>query len=311
MAQVATPGISKYVAAANARAWKTERRIAIVVVVVPFLALVSGIVLLWGHGIRPVDLGLLIGGYVLTVIGIGVGFHRLVSHKAFATPHPVRVAFAILGSTAAQGPVLYWAAIHRRHHACADRPGDPHSPYLTDHGDSGGLRGFWHSHTGWLFRPDVTDWVHYVPDLLRDRAMFRVSQMYFWWIALGLLIPGLIGFAVTPTLRGFGLGVLWGGLVRIALGHHTTWSVNSICHMFGSQPYEVQDESRNNLLIALFAFGEGWHNNHHAFPSAAFHGFTWWQIDLSGYLIRMMRLLGLAWDIKMPPAEKILRGAQR
>lgn len=293
------------IAAANAQAWKTERRIALLVVIIPFLSLIGAIVLLWGTGIRPVDLAMLIVGYALTVVAIGVGFHRLVSHKAFSAPPMVRLALCALGSMAAQGPVLYWAAIHRRHHACADRPGDPHSPYLAEHGALGYVQGFWHSHTGWLFDPDVTDWVHYVPDLLRDRALFRVSRMYGWFVALGLLIPGAIGFAVTPGLSGFLLGVLWGGLVRIAVTHHTTWSVNSICHMFGTRPYKVRDQSRNNFFIALFTFGEGWHNNHHAFPSAALHGFKWWQVDISGYLIRLLQLCRLARDLKRPPADKI------
>jgi stearoyl-CoA desaturase (delta-9 desaturase) len=293
-------------APANHDAWSRERRVALVVVTVPFLCLASAVALSWGWGIRPVDLLLLGAMYSITVIGIGVGFHRLISHKAFTTSSNARLVLCVLGSMAAQGPALYWAAIHRRHHSFADHVGDPHSPHLGHEGAIGWLQAFWHAHTGWLFDHEITDWVHYIPDLLRDRRLFRCSRLYFLWVALGIAIPGAIGFVVTPTLKGALLGMFWGGLVRIALVHHTTWSVNSICHLFGTRPYATTDHSRNNLVIALLAFGEGWHNNHHAFPSSAMHGLRWWQIDICGYVIQLMQTAGMASGLKRPPAEKIV-----
>jgi stearoyl-CoA desaturase (delta-9 desaturase) len=240
--------------------------------------------------------------YSLNILGIGVGFHRLFSHNAFKAKAPVRVALGILGSMAAQGPALYWAAIHRRHHAFSDREGDPHSPYFAARGNRKSLRGFWHAHVGWLFDPEVHDFAVFVPDLLRDRALFLVHSTYFLWIGLGLALPAGIGY-IAGGWRGAAGGFLWGGLVRIALTHHVTWSVNSLCHMYGSRPFRSKDLSRNNVLLALAAFGEGWHNNHHSFPSSAFHGLHWWQIDISGYVIRLLRATGLAWSVRRPSPE--------
>jgi stearoyl-CoA desaturase (delta-9 desaturase) len=298
------------VLAANDRARALERRVALAVVIVPFLGLVASIALLWGWGIGWLELGLLAGMYTVGIVGIGVGFHRHFSHGSFQTKPVVRWVLAIMGSMAAQGPVLYWAAIHRRHHSCSDQPGDPHSPHLHGGGVGGWLRGFWHSHTGWLFHHEITDWGRYIIDLLRDPVLFRINRLYFVWVVLGLAIPAAIGGAVAGTWTGAFLGFLWGGLVRVCLGHHTTWSVNSLCHLFGTTPYRSNDESRNNFLIALPAFGEGWHNNHHAFPYAAYHGLEWYQIDLNGLCIQLLKLMGLAWNIKVPSA-RALREARK
>jgi stearoyl-CoA desaturase (Delta-9 desaturase) len=289
----------------NDRARGLERRIALAVVIIPFLGLVAAIALLWGLGIGWLELGLLAGMYTVGIVGIGVGFHRHFSHGSFQTTPVIRWTLAVMGSMAGQGPVLYWAAIHRRHHSCSDQPGDPHSPHLHNAGVGGWLRGFWHSHTGWLFHHEITDWGRYIIDLLRDPVLFRINRLYFVWVFLGLLIPAAIGGAVTGTWMGAFLGFLWGGLVRICLGHHTTWSVNSLCHLFGSRPYRSNDESRNNFLIALPAFGEGWHNNHHAFPYSAYHGLEWYQIDWNGLCIRVLKLLGLAWNVKVPSARAL------
>jgi stearoyl-CoA desaturase (delta-9 desaturase) len=295
------PGIAK----ANLPAQKFERAVALTVVITPFLGFIAAIVLFWDYALGPVALGLLISMYAATIIGIGVGFHRLFSHRAFKTNGVVRVILAILGSMAAQGPVLFWAATHRRHHAYSDQPGDPHSPHLHGDGISGLFRGLWHAHTGWLFVHEVTDWTHYIPDLLRDTILFKVNQLYFVWVFLGLLIPTILGGILTGTWVGAFQGFLWGGLVRTFLVHHITWSVNSITHVCGTRPFHSRDQSRNNILIALLAFGEGWHNNHHAFPSSARHGLEWWQIDWNGCVIRILEMIGLAWDVKVPTAHTL------
>jgi len=305
--------ISSYalgVTEANAAAEKFERRIAVVVVVTPFLGFIAAILLLWGHLIGGVELGILVGMYALTTIGIGVGFHRLFSHQSFQTNTAVGAMLAILGSMAAQGPVLFWAAIHRRHHAYSDRPGDPHSPHFHGEGILGMFRGLWHAHTGWLFVHEITDWSHWIPDLLRDRVLFKINQLYFVWVFVGLLIPAILGGVLTGTWMGAFYGLLWGGLVRIFLLHHATWSVNSITHFYGGRPFCTRDESRNNLFVALVAFGEGWHNNHHAFPNSAKHGLKWWQIDINAWVIRTLEMLGLAWDVKVPTA-RMMREARR
>jgi len=172
------------------------------------------------------------------------------------------------------------------------------------------VKGFWHAHTGWLFHHEITDWSRYIIDLLRDPVLFRINRLYFGWVLLGLVLPGAVGGLVTGTWTGALLGFLWGGLVRVCLVHHTTWSVNSICHIFGSTPYRCRDESKNNVWIAVTAFGEGWHNNHHAFPYSAYHGLEWYQIDLNGLCIRVLKRLGLAWNVKVPPAH-VLREARK
>lgn len=285
---------------ANPVATRLERRIALVVVVTPVLGLVAAIALLWGYAVGVRELVLLAVMFSVGTIGIGVGFHRLISHRSFQTSAPMRVLLVILGSFAAQGPVLYWAAIHRRHHQFSDRAGDPHSPNIRGEGFREALRGLWHAHTGWLFVHEITDWGRWVPDLLRDRAVFKANQGYFWWMFLGLLVPAVAGGLWTLSWTGALLGFLWGGLVRMFLGHHATWSINSITHLWGSRPYQSRDYSRNNFLIALFTFGEGWHNNHHAFPTSARHGLEWWQIDINGLVIRALELLGLVWDVTIP-----------
>ena len=288
------------VAAPSATYKKLERRIALIVVITPFLGFLAAIALLWGHGVHLVDLEILVGMYSLSAIGIGVGYHRHFSHRSFETNTVVRVILAVLGSFAAQGPVLYWAAIHRRHHKYSDQPGDPHSPHLHGEGIRGLLRGLWHAHIGWLFVHEITDWHKYIPELLRDRVLFKVNQLYFVWVFIGLAVPTMLAAILTGTWTGAIEGFLWGGLVRIFLEHHATWSVNSICHVYGSRPFRTRDESRNNIWLALISFGESWHNNHHAFPASALHGLKWWQLDVCGLVIRMLRISRLAWNVRMP-----------
>jgi stearoyl-CoA desaturase (Delta-9 desaturase) len=287
------------VANASSADSRIERIAAIVTVIVPMIGLTAAVALLWNTAIGAVELGLLAGMYFLTALGLSLGFHRQFSHQSFKTVPAIRALLGILGSMAAEGPVIFWAATHRRHHQFSDQPGDPHSPNLHGAGIVGTLRGLWHAHVGWLFVHHVTDAGRWVPDLLRDRLAFRISQQYFLWVGLGLAIPAAIGGAVHGNLRGAVLGFLWGGLVRMFVAHHTTWATNSLSHLIGSRPYPTRDNSRNNFLLALITLGDGWHNNHHAFPTSAAHGLLWWQIDINRGVIFLLRQLGLAWDVRV------------
>lgn len=270
-------------------------------VVGPFVGLLAAMVLLWGRGMGWVDLWLLVGMYSLTVIGVTVGFHRLFTHKAFETVRPIRAFLAIAGSMSIQGPVIKWCAIHRRHHQVSDLDGDPHSPHLHGDGFINMLKGMWHAHVAWIFEPDPENLKRSVKDLVADRTLMRINNLFVVWVALGMLIPAAIGFAVTRSWYGALSGFLWGGLVRAFLMHHVTWSINSVCHVWGTRPYDSQDHSRNNFPIAIISFGEGWHNNHHAFPTSARHGLHWWQVDISYIFIRSLQLIGLAWNVRIPP----------
>jgi len=293
--------------ALNARATRFARRIALLTVILPFLGFMAAIIFLWRRSVGPVDLILLAGFYSATIIGVGVGFHRQLTHRAFQTNAVTKAILAILGSMAAEGPVLFWVATHRRHHSFSDRPGDPHSPHLHGPGARNAVRGFWHSHSGWMLTPELTGWAYYVPDLLQDKLIFRINRLYFLWISLSLALPAVLGGLLTWSWKGVLLGFLWAGLVRIFLVHHTSWSINSICHIYGSRPFQNRDQSANNFWMALLSFGEGWHNNHHAFPSSAWHGLKWWEIDFSGYVIRALEKTGLAWNVKAPTPAMITK----
>jgi len=269
-------------------------------VVVPFLSLAVAGVLLWGWGFSWVQLGLLLGMYILSALGITVGYHRLFTHRSFETYRPVQFILAALGSMAAEGPLLRWVAFHRRHHQHSDTQDDPHTPHLQGNGFFGLIRGFWFAHLGWVFKPDPPNLSRYVRDLQQSALLRRVSALFPVWVALGLLIPAVLGGALTGTWTGAVLGLIWGGLARIFLVHHVTWSVNSVCHLWGGRPYRSGDHSRNNFLFGILALGEGWHNNHHAFPTSARHGLRWWQVDVSYWVIRALNLSGLAWKIRLP-----------
>lgn len=298
----AIPGVT----VANATARKLQRSIALAVVIIPFLGFVVAISLLWRYGIGPVELGILMVMYATTLTGVTVGFHRHFAHRAFQASKTVRVVLAILGSMAAQGPILFWVATHRRHHAYSDQPGDPHSPHFHGKGFLDRLRGFWHAHMGWFFSDEITNCAHYAPDLLRDNVIFRINQQYFIWLFVGLVVPTLLGGVLTGTWIGAFQGFLWGGLVRMFLVNQACWCVGSIGHTFGSRPFDTKDQSANNFWVALIAFGEGLQNNHHAFPGSAKHGLKWWEPDLSARIIRALEVVGLAWDIKVPTARMIM-----
>jgi len=293
------------------------RLINLVTVLVPLAGLAGAILLLWGIAFSWLYLALLAGMYLLTAIGITVGYHRLFTHRSFKAPRPVAAVLAALGSMAVEGPVLQWVATHRKHHQHSDKDGDPHSPH-THTGPWGALRGAWHAHVGWLFRshtfvaaPDKDGCVptglgKYVKDLERDPIYRFMSLTFPLWVLVGLLIPALFGGLLTMSWGGALLGFVWGGLVRILLLHHVTWSINSVCHLWGTRPYRSHDHSRNNAIFGVLALGEGWHNNHHAFPASARHGLRWWQIDVSYLIIWAMSKVGLASDVRVPSRQRML-----
>ncbi|MBE9128726.1 acyl-CoA desaturase [Coleofasciculus sp. LEGE 07092] len=275
------------------------------ILLIPFLGFVVAIALVGSSGIKPWQLGLLIAMYTLTLGGITVGFHRHFTHSAFRTNTPMRVILAILGSMAAQGSLLYWVSNHRRHHQYSDQPLDPHSPNLQGESLLGQLRGLFHAHMGWMFHHEFANPIIFAKDLIKDPIICAVNRLYFWWIVLGLVIPAIVGGLLTWTWMGVFQGFLWGGLVRIFLAHHATWSINSITHLYGTRPFDTREQSTNNSWLAIPTGGEAWHNNHHAFPNSALFGLKWWQIDWGGWVIRTLEFTGLVWDVKMPTVEAI------
>jgi stearoyl-CoA desaturase (Delta-9 desaturase) len=262
--------------------------VLIVFVVGPLLGTAYAMYSLWHNWIGWSDLALFFAFYLLTGLGITIGFHRLLTHRSFEVGPVLKATFVILGSMAVQGRAIDWAANHLKHHAHSDEEGDPHSP----------LEGFFHAHVGWLFTAPPADRQRYAKKLMDDPIIAFIDRTFLLWTALTLLIPFLLGGWT---------GLLWGGFVRIAVVNHVTWAVNSICHSFGDRPFDIKDESRNNWLIGLLAFGEGWHHNHHAFPAMAYHGMTWRQFDLSAIIIRLLAKLKLARNVKMPSPELIER----
>ncbi len=277
--------------------------LTLVAIVVPLIGVIAAPFFVWAWGFGWTDLGLLLGMYLLTAFGITVGFHRLFVHRSFDTYTWIKFLWAILGSMAVQGTLFHWVAMHRRHHQHSDRPGDPHSPHQEGESLLGFLRGLYHAHVGWFFQGDPPNLDRYVPDLSRSSVLWVANRLFPLWVALGLLLPALLGGLITLTWGGVLTGLIWGGLVRLFLVHHVTWSVNSACHLWGFQPFASNDLSRDNVLFGILAMGEGWHNTHHAFPSSARHGLSWWKLDVSYWVIRTLALLGLAWNLKLPSAE--------
>ena len=271
-------------------------------IIIPPLALIAGMILAWNSFFGPLDLALFFGMYMVSGFGITFGFHRFFSHKSFDAPKPVIFMLGVMGSMAMQGPIFWWVSTHRLHHAHSDHEKDPHSPHAP--GEHSFLMHFWHSHIGWLFRPATSPVNKYVPDLRAQPMLRFIDSTFLLWAILGVMIPAVLGGLITMTWMGALTGLIWGGLVRILAEHHATWSVNSICHLWGDSPYKSNDESKNNAVVGVLALGEGWHNNHHAFPTSARHGLRWWQFDSSWVAITTMKKLGLVSNVKVPSPER-------
>jgi stearoyl-CoA desaturase (delta-9 desaturase) len=263
-----------------------HRTLIVLLVLLPLAGVMLAIRLLWQRAVGWSDIALLLGLYVPVSMGITIGFHRYLTHRGFRAHPVVKATLLVLGSMAVEGPAISWVANHRKHHALADREGDPHSP----------ADGFWHAHAGWLFEGRQADQFTYARDLRGDRMVLWISRLFPVWVVLTFAIPFALG--------GWS-GLLWGGLVRVFLTHHVTWSVNSVCHTFGTRPYRTKDRSRNQWLVGLLALGEGWHNNHHAFPRSALHGLRWWQVDLSGLTIRLLARLRLISQVQRVSIDEV------
>jgi stearoyl-CoA desaturase (delta-9 desaturase) len=275
---------------------RTERIANLAGVVLPFAGVVAAIVLMWQSWVDGIDLAIFAVMYFATAFGVTIGYHRLLTHRSFKTHGWLERTFAVLGSLSVQGSVLDWVADHRKHHAHTDVEGDPHSPHV---GHGSGLRGLWHAHTGWLLETQgQADWKRYARDLYEDPKMRKIGKRFPLFVLASLAIPTLAGFALHGwTAEGALRGYVWGGLVRIFLVHHVTWSVNSICHFFGQRRFDIEDRSTNVAWLAIPSLGESWHHNHHAFPRSAQHGLRWWEIDPSAAVIATLEKAGLAWNV--------------
>lgn len=286
---------------------KMQRRHFVIFDVLPLAGTLIALGLLFHRPIGALEFGLFFGFWLITGLGLTVGYHRLFTHRAFATSPTVSAILVVMGSMAGRGSMLSWAAMHRRHHELSDHDGDLHSPRLHGNGPAGRLRGFLHAHLIWMIAHDYPNVAHYVPDLMADRRLVAVSSHYYGWVMLGLVLPAAIGGFVEGwwgALSGF----LWGGVVRMFVVEQTFSAINSVMHTFGAQRFVTRDDNSRNLgVMAWLAWGEGWHNNHHAFPYSAAFGLRWFEFDPGFIFIRALQAVGLAWDVNVPSAEKIAR----
>lgn len=283
------------------------------VTVLPFLALAFAVWQSWNGLLRWHDVVIFAVAYVLTGLGVTVGFHRLLTHRSFQCKRWVKAALTILGSAAIEGPVTAWVADHRKHHDFSDQIGDPHSPHAEHgHGFKGELQGLFHAHVGWLFvhtHRGAKD--RYARDLRSDPMMMWLDKTFLVWALGGLVACWVAGYLLGGSVHAGWTGLLWGGGVRMLVVHHVTYSINSICHYTGRRQFQTPDESRNVFWLAPFTFGESWHNNHHAFPTSARHGMSRWQFDPSAYVIWSLEKLGLAWDVvRVSPEKMATKAAQ-
>ena len=288
-----------------------EQVLLYVFVVVPFLALLAAVPYAWGWGIGWTDVAIAVAFYAVSGMGITVGFHRYFTHGAFKANRGLKIALAVAGSLAIEGPVIRWVADHRRHHAFSDREGDPHSPWRFGESVSGLAKGFWYAHLGWMFDPERTNQTKYAPDLQADPDLVRIDRQFPFWVAFTMLAPAVLGGLISWSWTGALTAFFWASLVRLALLHHVTWSINSVCHLIGERPYASRDRSANFWPLAILSFGESWHNSHHADPTCARHGVDRGQLDISARTIWLFEKLGWATDVRWPRRDRFDKLAAR
>jgi stearoyl-CoA desaturase (delta-9 desaturase) len=274
-------------------------------VIIPFIAFLAAIPIAWGWGLGWTDIGLAVGFYEVTGLGITVGFHRYFTHGAFKANRGLKIALAIAGSMAIEGPVIRWVADHRRHHAFSDKEGDPHSPWRYGETVPALLKGLAFAHVGWMFDTEHTSRERFTPDLMRDRDIVWIDRFFPMWVAISLLTPALLGGLISMSFTGALTAFFWASLVRVFLLHHVTWSINSICHAIGNRPFNARDKSANFWPLAILSFGESWHNMHHADPTSARHGVLRGQVDMSARVIRWFEVFGWATDVRWPTKERL------
>lgn len=295
----------------NSPAMKKRQQFhAIAVVLLSGIGILLAIILAF-YGYYPgyAEMIILLVSFCVAGLGIAVGYHRLFTHQSFKCHKSIEVILAIMGSMAMQGTLMFWVALHRRHHELSDKKGDPHSPYLMENGEpiNNPIRRVWHSYIAWSFNHAVPNSAFYARDLMKDRMLAKVNTFYFIWVFIGLLIPTVAGYIIHNNWLGALNGFIWGGAIRVLLGHNKIWCITSLTHIFGTRDFNSKDKSTNNLWLSLFTLGESWHNNHHAFPRAAILQFKWYQIDISGYFVLLLTKLGLAWDLHKPTKKMLAR----
>lgn len=272
---------------------------ATAIIVLPFIGFIVACALIPVYGFSNLTFILFLVFYFMTmVLGITVGFHRMLAHRSFTTSNSIRALLTVFGCMAAQGSPVYWVSNHRRHHQFSDKPLDPHSPHYNQEKNLTHWQGFFHSHFGWMFNHDLTNSARYAKDILKDKTVMSVGRHYFFWVALGILLPPAIAGAIEGTLSAAIMAFLWGSMARLFLSFHATSSVNSICHLTGHQRYKTMDGSRNNAWLSIITGGESWHNNHHAFPYSARFGLRWYQLDIGYLSIVLMESVGLVSKVK-------------
>lgn len=276
-------------------------------VIVPFLAFLAAIPVAWGWGLTWTDVAISVAFYYVSGLGITVGFHRYFTHGSFKANRPMKIALAIAGSMAIEGPVIRWVADHRRHHAFSDKEGDPHSPWRYGETLPALLKGLGFAHVGWMFDTEHTSRERFTPDLMRDRDLVWIDRFFPLWVAISLLGPALLGGLITMSFTGALTAFFWASLVRVFMLHHVTWSINSICHAVGRRPFNARDKSTNFWPLAILSFGESWHNMHHADPTSARHGVLRGQLDTSARLIRWFQAFGWVWDVRWPSKERLAK----
>ncbi|MCW2599558.1 MAG: Stearoyl-CoA 9-desaturase [Frankiales bacterium] len=284
---------------------KWEQIALAIFIVVPLLGVVGAGFVLWGTGLSWIDIVLTVVFYAISGHGITVGFHRYFTHGSFKATRPLRIALAIAGSLAIQGPVTRWVADHRRHHAFSDAEGDPHSPWRYGSSFRGLSKGLFHAHVGWLFDVEQTDQKRFAPDLLADKDIAGISRHFPALVAFSLLAPAVLGGLITMSWVGALTAFFWASIIRVGLLHHVTWSINSICHTWGARPFVTKDRAVNVWWLAAISMGESWHNLHHADPTCARHGVDKGQIDSSARIIAAFERFGWARDVRWPKPERL------